>query len=92
MLEEPILTGCGKALSRSNTSSLTLSYIFTLISHLYVCVCLCVTARITEHLIISQRKVKATFAVNTLQFDAMLQSAGQRKHTSMTVLDNLRQK
>lgn len=85
--------GCGKALSRSNTSSLTLSYIFTLIfPFVCVCVCLCVTARITEHLIISQRKVKATFAVNTLQFDAMLQSAGQRKHTSMTVLDTLRQK
>lgn len=45
----------------------------------FVCVRVCITA----HTIISQRKVRNTSAVNTLQLDAMLQSAGQWKHTTV---------
>lgn len=45
----------------------------------FVCVRVCITA----HMIISQRKVRNTSAVDTLQLDAMLQSAGQWKHTTV---------
>lgn len=47
--------GCRKALSHSNTSSLALSYIFTLISHLCVCASACERISLSTWLSLSAR-------------------------------------